>query len=187
MVWKLQYYGFFSENYYDIVIPFVFRGDLVVECYQLNDTDKTEWIGWVTKEIQAGINAKEPPIKFYINQKRYIDAGSKFPYKLIVKNNNYSVANIHLKIHEWIPLEFINSQEVQVQDWMLIIPERNLRINWYIENKGDNPIVLKWGSDGNEWKLKPGQFISGERGKNKDLYARSLLGSLLNFIENWEE
>lgn len=185
-MWKLQHYSFFSENIYDAALAPVFVSDkIILDIYQTN-RDAIDWIGWLYKVNQSEIISTEPPLKIYVNQKRYFTFHNYFPYRLQVKSNNYSAENIHLKIHEWIPLEYINSQVVQgVGDFQGIMPARNHRTNWYLENQGESSLFLKWGINGNEWELKPGKFISGELGKNKALFFKG--ESTCEFIESWEE
>jgi hypothetical protein len=188
-MWKLQYYGFFEENTYSVAVPYIFSGNkLILETYQLIPKS-VDWIGWIIKEIQSDINAIEPPIKFYGNQKRHFSFDNYFPYKLSLKNNNYSIEKIHIKIHEWIPLEFINSQVVQINgDFQEVLPTRQYRSNWYLENQGENSVVFKWGGNGNEWELKSGKYISGEKdGKSKRLFAKTINTTQLEYIETWEE
>lgn len=185
-MWRLQHYSFFAENDYNAVIPFTFTSDkIILEIYQL-EKNKIDWIGWISKINQSDIIAVEPPIKIYVNQKRLLKLDNYFPYQFEIKSNNYNIENVHVKIHEWVPLEFINSQVIQgADDFQEIMPIRAHRTNWYLENQGNNSLYFKWGADGNEWELVPGKFISGETGKNSELFARG--SSVLEFIETWEE
>lgn len=185
-MWKLQHYSFFPENTFDVVIPFIFFNDkIILEIYQL-EKNAIDWIGWITKVNQSGIPGIEPPYKTYVNQKRYFSFDNYFPFTFNIKSNNYNAENIHLKIHEWIPLEYINSQVTQgTGNFQEIMFTRNHRTNWYLENQGEKTLIFRWGEEGNEWELKPGKFLSGETGKNKSLFMKG--ESTCEFIESWEE
>lgn len=185
-MWKLQHYMYFEENDYDVVVPLVFASDkIILEVFQIIPSG-IQWTGWVSREIQSSIVGVEPPIKFYVNQKRYFNFDNYFPYKLNFKSNNYNIEKIHITLHEWLPLEFMNSQVVTgTSQFREVLPAKNHRTNWYVENQGESPLYFKWGEDGSEWELKPGKFISGESGKNNSLLMRG--ESICEFIESWEE
>ncbi len=161
---------------------------LIVRLTVFQDFSRNELGGYLwgeTEEDGIGL-VKTSRHKIYTGEASAFNINLRLPFSIKFQHSSW-LTEFLLEIWEWTPLEFIVSQVVEVRESALIFPERSLRVNWYLENQGDNPILLKWGVGGNEWSLLPGQFFSGEKGRNKDLFAKSLLGSQLNFIENWEE